>query len=143
MGLQWDDEIPHEFQIQFMRWVDGLKALGQWIIPRNYTGTRWCDIKCLQLHGFGDASPKGYGACVYLRAEMTDGSYVSSLVIAKSKVAPLKQMTLPRLELLGALLCACLVRFVKEALILSGEVQDRCWTDSMIVLSWIRSDPVR
>ena len=143
LGLQWDDEIPHEFQIQFMRWVDGLKALGQWRIPRNYTGTRWCDIKCLQLHGFGDASPKGYGACVYLRAEMTDGSYVSSLVIAKSKVAPLKQMTLPRLELLGALLCARLVRFVKEALMLSGEVQDRCWTDSMIVLSWIRSDPVR
>ena len=143
LGLQWDDEIPHEFQIQFMRWVDGLKALGQWRIPRNYTGTRWCDIKCLQLYGFGDASPKGYGACVYLRAEMTDGSYVSSLVIAKSKVAPLKQMTLPRLELLGALLCARLVRFVKEALMLSGEVQDRCWTDSMIVLSWIRSDPVR
>ena len=143
LGLQWDDEIPHEFQIQFMRWVDGLEALGQWRIPRNYTGTRWCDIKCLQLHGFGDASSKGYGACVYLRAEMTDGSYVSSLVIAKSKVAPLRQMTLPRLELLRALLCARLVRFVKEALMLSGEVQDRCWTDSLIVLSWIRSDPVR
>ena len=69
LGLQWDDEIPHEYQTQFMRWVDGLEALGQWKIPRNYTGTRWCDIKCLQLHGFGDASPKGYGACVYLIAE--------------------------------------------------------------------------
>ena len=125
LSLQWDDEIPHEYQTQLMRWIDGLEALGQWRISKNCTGTRWCDIKCLQLHGFGDASPKGYGACVYLRAEMTDGSYVSSLVMTKSKVAPLKQMTLPRLEPLGALLCARLVRFVKEALMLSGEVQDR------------------
>ena len=142
LGLQWDNEIPHEYQTQFMRWIGSIRW-GPWRIPRNYKGTRWCNIKCLQLHGFEDASLKGYGACVYLRAEMTEGSYVSSLVMAKSKVTPLKQMILPRLELFGSLLCARLVRFVKEALMLSGEVLDRCWTDSMIVLCWIRSDPVR
>ena len=97
----------------------------------------------MQLHGFGDASPKGYGACVYLQAEMVDGTCCSSLIIAKSRVAPLKQVTLPRLELLGALLCARLLVFARDALGLSGEVQCRCWTDSMVTLSWIRSDPLR
>ena len=143
LGLQWDQEIPPEFQIQFLRWIDGLKALGQWRIPRSFTGSRWCDIRSMQLHGFGDASPKGYGACVYLQAEMVDGTCCSSLIIAKSRVAPLKQVTLPRLELLGALLCAHLLVFARDALGLSGEVQCRCWTDSMVTLSWIRSDPLR
>ena len=143
LGLQWDQEIPPESQIQFLRWIDGLKALGQWRIPRSFTGSRWCDIRSMQLHRFGDASPKGYGACVYLQAEMVDGTCCSSLIIAKSRVAPLKQVTLPRLELLGALLCARLLVFARDALGLSGEVQCRCWTDSMVTLSWIRSDPLR
>ena len=143
LGLQWDQEIPPEFQIQFLRWIDGLKALGQWRIPRSFTGSRWCDIRSMQLHGFDDASPKDYGACVYLQAEMVDGTCCSSLIIAKSRVAPLKQVTLPRLELLGALLCARLLVFARDALGLSGEVQGRCWTDSMVTLSWIRSDPLR
>ena len=135
LGLQWDQEIPPEFQIQFLRWIDGLKALGQWRIPRSFTGSRWCDIRSMQLHGFGDASPKGYGACVYLQAEMVDGTCCSSLIIAKSRVAPLKQVTLPRLELLGALLCARLLVFARDVLGLSGEVQCRCWTDSIVTSS--------
>ena len=68
-GLQWDDELPSEFCVQFLRWVDGLQVLQQWSIPRSYTGTGWSNIRGLALHAFGDASPRGYGACVYLVAE--------------------------------------------------------------------------
>ena len=64
----------------------------------------WTGVENFQLHGFGDASPKGYGACIFLRAEMIDGSVVISLVIAKAKIAPLKKLTIPRLELLSCLL---------------------------------------
>ena len=80
---------------------------------------------------------------MYLRAELCDNSIVSSLVMAKSKVAPLKQTTLPRLELLGCLLSAHLVKFVREALRLPDDVEYICWTDSMIALSWIKSVPSR
>ena len=109
LELDWDDEVPPEYRIRFLRWMDGFDVLKSWRIPRRYTPGRWDAIRRLQLHAFSDAPPKAYGACVYLRAELCDNSIVSSLVMAKSKVAPLKQTTLPRLELLGCLLSARLV----------------------------------
>ena len=142
-GLQWDDELPEEYKIQFLQWVDGLEILQRWTIPRSYTGVGWTGVKNLQLHGFGDASPKGYGACIFLRAEMVDGSVATSLVIAKAKIAPLKKLTLPRWELLGCLLCSRLLVFARDALQLPQDCVHCCWTDSMIALSWIRSHPSR
>ena len=143
LELGWDDEIPPEYQMRFLRWMDGFDVLKSWRISRRYTPGRWDAIRRLQLHAFSDASPKAYGACVYLRAELCDNSIVSSLVMAKSKVAPLKQTTLPRLELLGCLLSARLVKFVREALRFPDDVEYICWTDSMIALSWIKSVPSR
>ena len=142
-GLQWDDELPSEFRVQFLRWVDGLQVLQQWSIPRSYTGSGWSNIRGLALHAFGDASPRGYGACVYLVAEKEDGSVVPSLVIAKAKLAPLKTVTLPRLELLACLLSARLLIFVHDALRLEKSLQYYCWSDSMVALSWIKADPSR
>ena len=142
-GFQWDDEPPSEFRVQFFRWVDGPQVLQQWSIPRNYTGTGWSNIRGLALHAFGDASPRGYGACVYLVAEKEDGSVVSSLVIAKAKLAPLKTVTLPRLELLACLLSARLLTFVHDALRLEKSLRYYCWSDSMMALSWIKADPSR
>ena len=107
------------------------------------TSCPWSEIQHLELHGFGDASPKGYGVCVYLVEHLGDGSSASSLIMSKSNVAPLKKVTLPRLELLGSLLCARLIVFVREALKLPNDVKMTCWTDSMISLSWIRSTPTR
>jgi hypothetical protein len=143
LGLEWDEEIPLQQRKSFHDWVKGLCLLKGWKIPRTYSGDTWCDVVDIQVHGFCDASPKGYGACVYLRLEMRDGSIVISLVIAKARVAPVKKCTIPRLELLGALLCARLVTFVKTALQLQQSVMCSYWTDSMIVLSWIKSDPSR
>ena len=91
------------------------------------------------LMRFLDASHKVYGAHGHLRAELFDNSIVLSLVMAKSKVAPLKQTKLPRLELLGCLLSAHLVKSFRQALRLPGDVEYIYWTDSMISLSWIKS----
>ena len=120
-----------------------LQVLQQWSIPGSYTGTGWSNIRSLALHAFGDVSPRGYGPCVYLVAEKEDGSVVPSLVIAKAKLAPLKTVTLPRLELLACLLSACLLTFVHYALRLEKSLWYYCWSDSMVALSWIKADPSR
>ncbi|XP_043210614.1 uncharacterized protein LOC122375344 isoform X4 [Amphibalanus amphitrite] len=85
----------------------------------------------------------GYGAAVYLRLTLRDGSVVTPLVMSRARVAPLKQVSLPRLELLASLLAARLLRFVCRALKLPSETLYWCWTDSMVSLGWIKGDPSR
>ena len=65
---------------------------------------------------FSDASPKGYGADVYLRLTFPDGSVSVSMVMSRARVAPLKQQTLPRLEMLGCQLAAQLLDVARSAL---------------------------
>ena len=91
------------------------------------------------LHGFGDASPHAYGACIYL-VKTNPGGYESSLIISRARVAHIKELSLPRLELLGALLCARLIKFVRTSLKLDASVQTFCWTDSTVTLAWINGE---
>ena len=79
--------------------------------PIRYTFCPWPEIQHLELHGFRNASPKVYGAFVYLIARLGDESTVSSLVMSKPKVAPLQMV-----ELLGSHLGAWLIVFVREPL---------------------------
>jgi len=86
----------------------------------------------LQPHVFADASTKAYGAVAYL-----SNLNQTSFVMAKGRVAPLKQITLPKLELMAAVVAAKLACFVIESLCL--KVTPCMWTDSQIVLCWIQS----
>ncbi|XP_068208418.1 uncharacterized protein [Palaemon carinicauda] len=113
-------------------------------IQRSYfPSLQWKGIKGLGLHSFGDASERGFGACVYIRVPLGDDLFQVSLVLSRGKVAPIKKDSLPRLELLGALLCVRLLVFIKSALFLTEEVSYYCWTDSTVALSWIKGDPSR
>ena len=87
-----------------------------------------------EIHGFSDASKQGYGACVYIPV----GSIKVCLLTSKSRVAPLKEQTIPRLELLGNLLLARLVSSVKSAYQLPFH-KTYLWTDSRVKLAWIKS----
>ena len=89
------------------------------------------------IHGFGDASTKAYGAAVYIWCADEASLISTHLVISKSRVAPTKTVSLPRLELLAALTNARLLKFDAESLTLK---KDRvvCWTESMVTLQWIR-----
>ena len=140
LGLEWDNELPEENKIQFLQWVDGQDILQKWSIPRSYTGVGWNGVKNFQLQRFEDAFPQ---RCAFLGAEMIDGSVVTSLVIAKANGAPLRKLTIPRLELMRCLLCAHLLVFVKDVLRFPPDSVHYFWTDSMIALSWIRSHPSR
>lgn len=112
-------------------------------LPRCFVRLSWENKQSVELHAFGDASEKGYGACIYLKVVEEDGSVTSSLVMAKAKLAPVKKITLPRLELLGALLSARLLTYVRKALYLPESTKYRCWTDSTVTLQWIQSDAYR
>ena len=122
LGLLWDDLLPLELQIKFEKWVESSKCLKSWKVNRCYfPDTSWTSLYKIELHAFGDASTRGYGACVYIRTLFQDGSYNVSLVASRSRVAPIKRVTLPRLELMGALLCSRLVVFVRNALRLGND----------------------
>ena len=97
----------------------------------------------LELNAFGDASLKGYGACVYVSYCDYDGQYKSTLVRSCARVAPLERQTLPRLELLGALITAQLLCTVMKDLHLPSNTNYTCWSDSMVALGWIRSSPAK
>ncbi|GFY12677.1 integrase catalytic domain-containing protein [Trichonephila clavipes] len=96
-------------------------------------------IDALRLHGFSDASQSAYGAVVYCKSITSDRKMLVHLIASKSRVAPTKQTTIPRLELCAAVLLGKLVHRVKQALKLNV-TNTFLWSDSMIVLSWIRKE---
>ncbi len=139
--VEWDDPVPQHILEQWLKWRQELHMLSSCLIPRCYYPKSAC-IVSIQLHGFSDASEKAYSSVVYLRIEDTNRFVHTSLVASKTRVAPIKHVTIPRLELNGALILAQLLSHCKEALeIPLSSVY--AWTDSTIVLAWIRGSPRR
>ncbi|GBM21034.1 hypothetical protein AVEN_5752-1 [Araneus ventricosus] len=134
--IPWDDEIPVDLQTLWLQWYSEHPQLSKLLIPRNILE---CldDAECkLELHTFSDASPKAYGADVYLRTIYKDQVTVH-LITVKTCVAPLKKISLPRLELLGALVASQLATEVKKVLERKDTSKMFFWTDSQIMLYWI------
>ncbi|KAJ0175222.1 hypothetical protein K1T71_009363 [Dendrolimus kikuchii] len=135
--LDWDQHLPVELEVQWKNFVEELPLLS------NINHDRHIKVKChtyTQILGFCDASSRGYAAVVYLRTKDAVGASKVSLVIAKSKVAPLKTVTIPRLELMAAHLLAKLVNYVKSVLQPRLVIdQTLLFTDSSVVLAWLNT----
>jgi len=99
-------------------------------------------LRRIELHGFSDASAVAYGACMYLRSIDVQGNITTRLLCSKLRVAPLKRLSLPRLELCAAMLLADMYQASSRALKMSFN-KTRFWTDSMIVLAWLKSPAAR
>ncbi|BES91769.1 Pao retrotransposon peptidase [Nesidiocoris tenuis] len=138
-GLGWDETPSEEIVIKWKQYHSELPLLSQVQIPRC---VELDSAVSVQLHGFCDSSQRGYAGVVYLRNINKNGKITCSLLVAKSKVAPLKRISLPRLELCGAVLVTDLLHYAKEMLKDHVSIQSTVvWCDSMVSLQWIKASP--
>ena len=100
--LDWDDEIDDEFRIRWENWRSQLFALEHFSMDRCVKPDGFGSVISRQIHHFSDASAIGYGQVTYLRTENDKGNIHCSFLMGKSRLAPLKAMTIPRLELTAA-----------------------------------------
>ncbi|XP_025270370.1 uncharacterized protein LOC112639710 [Camponotus floridanus] len=137
-GVEWDDPLPEDDAHQWRGWQSELPHLGDIRIPR-WLKSEPTDSNP-EIHGFADASEKAFAAVVYLLTRDKNNQVQVSLLSAKTKVAPLKQVSLPRLELCAATLLTRLVAHIRLALDALA-TPTHLWTDSTVVLGWIRGHP--
>ncbi len=135
LNCDWDDELPSHILRAWERWKEGAKNVSRVSIPRCFTSTN-SSIVVIQLHIFGDASELAYGPVVYLRCTFKDGHHEVSFVMSKSKLAPLKTITLPRLELNAAVTTIRLYRNIIHEIDLPIE-KTYFWTDSTLTYQYI------
>ena len=119
-------------QAQWQRWVRELPLLEKMRVPRCFKPSGMRDIKKVELHHFSNASTEGYGQCTYLRLTDVKDLVHCSLVMGKARVAPLKLVTIPRLELTAALTSVRVSRTLGRELTYAG-VKEVFWTDSKVV----------
>ena len=138
-GKSWDDELPKDTIDKFLAWCVELPRLAEINLPRSYFPG---PFQHLELHMFGDSSQNVFSAVGFLRAQVicTSGAIITELAfdLGKARVAPMKVMTVPKLELQATLLASRLKRELRRAL---TDTVDKVlmWTDSNIVLQWINS----
>lgn len=131
--LTWDQPVPIEIEKNWRSFWSSIKKVEQIRIPR------WLGMETgvqVQLHGFADSSGHAMGCCVYLRAIDAKGNIMCNLVASKSRIAPLKEVTIPRKELAAATLLSQLMFKVRSSLELT-HVPYFMWCDSTIALHWI------
>ena len=138
-GIGWDEKVKDNEYEAWLTWVEGLKLIQDCRVLRCISPVGK-SYKSIQLHVFCDASLSAFATAVYLRFEIENASAYVTLVMAKSRVAPLKPMTVPRLELQAALLGARVAKYVCQEC--EYKISRRyLWSDSSTVLGWIRSEP--
>lgn len=139
LKCSWDTPLPSEYVQQWEDWSSSLSSLNSLEIPRfiHYSPESFH----IEIHGFADASQKAYASVIYLRVIGKEGVNCS-LQLAKTKVAPLKSLSIPRLELLGAHTLAKLTSHYLQFVPIKVD-SVHLWSDSKDVLFWLRSHPAR
>ncbi|XP_018576722.1 uncharacterized protein LOC108915233, partial [Anoplophora glabripennis] len=138
LNLSWDEPIPDSLRKLWLEFYNELRHLQDIKLPRNVNPNN--AQLTFDIHGFSDASEKAFGAAIYAVSSDKKGNMHSYLICSKSRISPLKTLSIPRLELNGALLLCKLTSIVKKAL--KEKIRNTYhWTDSTIVLTWIKTPP--
>ncbi|XP_030214395.1 uncharacterized protein LOC115545409 isoform X1 [Gadus morhua] len=142
LKLAWDEAIPPEMAQTWQRWVDDLILLHSFSVRRCFTPSEFGNVEMAQLHHFCDASEVGFGAVSYLRLTNSEKEVCVAFVIGKARVAPLKHVTIPRLELAAAVVAVRLDKMLSKQLELNLS-ESVFWSDSMTVLKYIANTTTR
>ncbi|GFV60850.1 integrase catalytic domain-containing protein [Trichonephila clavipes] len=141
--ITWDEILPPKLKEKWLIWCKELPLLDNLRIPRLVLDSTNDEVNDLiEIHIFCDASKLAYGAAAYVKVRKQNEVLVN-LITSKTRVAPLKAVTLLRLELLGALVAARLSSRVQEIVRKKKECKVFHWTDSKIVLFWIKGSSKR
>lgn len=139
----WDDPLPEQLAQKWREWEEELPLLCDITLPRSYLPPSVQLTAChIDLHVFSDASEMAYGAVAYLRAIDPAGEIYVAFILGRSRVAPRKQQSMPRLELCAALVGAQLAKLTKEELTLPLR-STVMWSDSTTVITWLKSSSCR
>ncbi|XP_076660269.1 uncharacterized protein LOC143363592 [Halictus rubicundus] len=138
-GLSWDEPLSELFSERWKQLRFEMERTDRITVPR-WIGYRAATSDSIELHGFSDASERAYSAAVFIRVPVTGARAETHLLMAKTKVAPTKPQSIPRLELCGALLLARLLRAVGDSM-RPHSVTMHAWTDASVVLAWGGRDP--
>ena len=133
-GQSWDEKIVDDDKQVFLDWVTELQTIKNTSLPRNYFSD---NPKNVQLHFFSDSSLEAMCIVAYFRAEINDGVEVS-FVLGKCRIDPIKQLSIPRLELQAAVYSVRLRTLIVQEHDLRIDSVTH-WTDSNTVLQWLHS----
>ncbi|XP_054708165.1 uncharacterized protein LOC129217975 [Uloborus diversus] len=134
-AIDWDEELPEDLGEKWVKWCGETDKMSEIKIPRHCLES--CVGEKAEVHVFCDASLRAYGAVVYFRFHDKYGNYKVSFVLSKSRVAPLKKLTLPRLELMALVIGSRLGSYLKT--VFGDMIQNIVyWSDSLIALYWVK-----
>lgn len=136
-NLSWDQEVSDELSQRWLQLRSELSELNSLKIPRHVSSK---DPNSIELHGFSDASESAYGACIYIRTVDSAQTVHVHLLTSKTRVSPLKTVSIPRLELCAAFVLSQLFVKVTSSLTIQFD-KYVLWSDSTVVLAWIRTSP--
>nr|CAH7731762.1 unnamed protein product [Callosobruchus chinensis] len=136
LRITWDAEVPPALKKQWLHFHKNLSCFNSLLVPRNAVFNNYA-LK--EIHCFCDASKDAYATCIYMRSVNKQGDYNVQLLCAKTKVAPLKSVTIPKLELCACLLGSLLVDIIRKSL--NIDIPVYIWSDSQVALCWIHTEP--
>ncbi|XP_061712795.1 uncharacterized protein LOC133521744 [Cydia pomonella] len=138
--LKWDEILPEDLLTSWRNIIENLKVVKNVELPRHVASGSKSECTKYELHCFTDASMDAYAAVVYLRV-ITGKQVSTSFLMSKSRITPAEDksdLKIPRLELLGYLIGSRLLRYVKSHIDLNI-CKIYLWTDSQVVIAWIKS----
>ncbi|XP_043220536.1 uncharacterized protein LOC122380951 [Amphibalanus amphitrite] len=139
----WDEPLADQELVEWDRWLSDLPCL-EWVkIPRCYktdANEAGTERRC-QLHVFCDASETAFGAVAYFRFS-SSGGHMTCFVMSRTRLAPLKQLTIVRLELQAAVLGVRLADLIKRETTYHID-ETLFWTDSAVVLRFLQNESRR